>query len=165
MSCARVFVSSKPVCGQVLYFLKNRDRLARLRAERGVNWSRRNRPARQRHLRFKHIAHRTRKISRRFGDHDQWFQVAACARHSWGAGVFWTVARDATKTTPRPRTRPAPAASASRRAFCGAGGTMKTRIAAHAEIKPQAGRRPKTEVSPVSNSAPRRRSVSRLHRS
>jgi hypothetical protein len=38
-------------------------------------------------------------------------------------------------------------------------------IAAHAEIKPQAGRRPKTEVSPVSDSEPRRQSVSRRHRS
>jgi hypothetical protein len=43
-------------------------------------------------------------------------------------------------------------------------GRRRLGIAAHAEIKPQAGRRPKTEVGLSASSEPRRRSSSRRHR-
>jgi len=88
--------------------------------------TRRNRPARQGHLRFKHAAHRTRKIIRRFGNHNQRFRfglrVTIVEREVSVTSVMSvTVARGATKTTPRSRARPAPNSQRQPTRRCGRG--------------------------------------------
>ena len=62
---------ARPVSNRFLRSLKSGDGRARLRADGGVNRTRRNRPPRQRDLRLEHVMHRPGKIRRRLRRDDR----------------------------------------------------------------------------------------------
>ena len=135
----------QPRAGKILGLLKDRNGRPRLRAQRGINRTRRNPPAGQGHLRFKDPMHRARKIPRRLAAQHQRLRLRPGRGDVSGrdnlSRMFMPPETDGEGQNGQ-HEQPAKASPSAR--FASRAGRARLGVARHAEIKPQTKRQPKT---------------------